>query len=227
MVGLVGGPAVAGVVAALQAAPQLALAGALDRLVHGDEQLVAAGGDDRVVQREVPHLELLVRSGRRRRPTQRRISSKSRAVAQATTSGSTCGSISRRAAITSAGPTSSEGSSRAAPARAAGRRPAGRCHARPRARSGPRLRAGQRVADHRPGDAEVGGELALRGSAPGPSARAAQRARISSARSCCRRVGLRGRGHRPLTLTGHRSVTDRDNQSYQCRQAAGDLHVGR
>ncbi len=51
--------ALARVVAAFEAAPELSLARPLDGLVHSQDELVAARGDDRVVQGKVPHLELL------------------------------------------------------------------------------------------------------------------------------------------------------------------------
>ena len=44
--------------------PRSPLAGALDRAVHLEHELVAARGDDRVMQREVPDLELLGARGR-------------------------------------------------------------------------------------------------------------------------------------------------------------------
>ena len=196
VVGLVDRAPLARVVAAFEAAPQLAPASALDRLVHPQDELVAARGDDRVVQREVPDLELLGAAPRsRRRSRQRRISSKSRLVAQATTSGSTWGSIRRRAAITSAGPTSS-----ARPPRAARRASAA---ARARARNVPRPTSREtrpsassdreRVAHHRPRHAEIGGERAL---GRQPTARRASRVRArrrgSRPRARCRTARAAG-----------------------------------
>jgi hypothetical protein len=55
---LVGHPPLLGVVAHLQAAPDLPLAGLLHDVVGRDEQLIATGRNDRVMQGEVPHLEL-------------------------------------------------------------------------------------------------------------------------------------------------------------------------
>ncbi len=64
VIGLIGGAPLPRVVAALEVAPDLTLAGVLDDAVHGEQELVAAGGHDRVVQREVPRLELLRALGR-------------------------------------------------------------------------------------------------------------------------------------------------------------------
>ena len=65
VIGLVGRPPFPRVVATLEVAPDLALAGSLDRRIHREQQLVAAGGDDRVVKGEVPDFELAgaLRSG--------------------------------------------------------------------------------------------------------------------------------------------------------------------
>src|SRR5690348_13724207 len=60
---LVGRPSLTRVVPALEVAPDMALAGALDHAVHAEQKLVAARADDRVVEGKVPHLELLGRLG--------------------------------------------------------------------------------------------------------------------------------------------------------------------
>ena len=203
VLGLVDRAPLTRVVAAFEAAPELALARPLDRLVHPQHELVAPRGDDRVVQREIPHLELLgAARPRRLRSRQRRISSKSRLVAQATTSGSTCGSSRRRAAITSAGLMSSAWRRRARRRRlAAAPARAGTSRVRPRARPALGLEDRERVAHHRPRHAELGGERALGRQPPAGLAPTCPR---SDDRIRLGELMLRRRGRRVVEARGGR-----------------------
>lgn len=63
VVELIGRPPFARVVSALEVAPELTVASRLDRRVHPQEEAVVPGHDERVVQRQVPRLELLAALG--------------------------------------------------------------------------------------------------------------------------------------------------------------------